>query len=60
MKKYVTPSLYTSDKLEVNNSSFKQVANSFSSGFAKGVASGMRGNTERPVALQPVEYFVKI
>lgn len=54
MKKYSPPSSYTFDKIVVNSSSFKQVANAFSRGFSSGVKQGMRGNTESPVCLTPI------
>ncbi|MDY3240874.1 MAG: hypothetical protein SOW80_12245 [Anaerovoracaceae bacterium] len=55
MKNYVTPKSYTMDIVAGSGPSFKQVANSFSRGFAKGVSAGIRGNVERPISLKPIE-----
>ena len=56
MKKYVSPRSYSI--VNVNNSNFKQVANSFSRGFAKGVSAGMKGNFENPVSLKPIQRII--
>lgn len=54
MKKYKKPALFTKDKLIITSSSFKQVANAFVGGVARGVKAGMRGNPEKPLSLEPV------